>query len=108
MSGVDQHWIPDIAYYFDPGVAYFTGKSLQDFYWKIFFDNTGKNPRRKGSGDFSLFPLFENDTFVQECRKAQWRILEVKQGIPKQRETTGEKYTIKKDLEIGWIAGLAG
>jgi hypothetical protein len=102
--GTDQHWAPDIVYYFDENIPKFDG-SFGNFYWSIFKNVTGQNPRRQYTSDFENF---EKREFVKELRKAQLRFLDSKQEVVQNREVLNKKYGMNETLHDGFLAGLVG
>ena len=101
----DQHWAPNIAYYFDEGVPTFGDGSFGKFYKDIFYQVTGVNPRRDYTKDFGAF---EREKFVEETRRAQLRILSVRQSEVRAREVLNKNYVMRERLNVGWLAGLVG
>jgi superfamily II DNA or RNA helicase len=108
---VDQHWIPAIAYYFNPEVVRSTEEDIKvssqpfaSLFFKIFFEVSGINPRKCGySKDF------EEISFVKETRKAQKLILcSLQEEKIERYEKTGEIYTFEYEIPSSWLSGLVG
>ncbi len=109
---VDQHWAPNIVYFFDPDVAREamkgspSGAPFKRMLWKIFKEVTGVNPRRSYTYDFDTF---EKQPFVKETRKAQQLVMIAKQEEHRQRpKVKGKNHQVTFTLDTGWLAGMVG
>lgn len=118
---IDQHWAPQMVYFYDPNVVLdegkksdwhpksLTAKSSQPFgplFINIFNKVTGINPRFPRGGE-SYDPEFEDIPFVQETRKAQMLFRVALQSPQKMRKSEGVT-TIDYELPKSWLAGMVG
>ena len=118
---IDHHWIPEIVYFFSLKTVKESktksGKPFNSFFWRLFFEGTGVNPRKRNDISFveeqhKVFEekhkvFYENMPFVVEMRKAQRLVLECKIGRQKEREASGSTI-FPYILDRSWISGLVG
>lgn len=105
---VDQHWLPEIVYFYSTNVIYETkiltqSHPFQDLFNKLFHEVTGINPRKDGYDQ-----NFEENEFVKETRKAQKLVLLSLQITKKDRNDTENFFTMKYQVDDAWLAGLVG
>lgn len=118
---IDQHWAPNMVYFFDPDVVLYEGKksdwhsksltakSSQPFgplFINIFNKVTGVNPRFPRGGVYYTKD-FENIPFVRETRKAQ-ELFRVALQTPQKMRKSKEIITIDYELPKSWLAGMVG
>ncbi len=109
---VDQHWAPNIVYFFSPVVAKEamlgspSSAPFEKMMDKIFTEVTGINPRRNYNIDFDDF---EDQPFVKETRAAQQLVMIAKQEKQHHRSIIkGKQYHVSFTLDIGWLSGMVG
>ena len=108
---VDQHWAPNIVYFFPPEVVAETlgnnppSKPFAGMLAKLFAEVTGFNPRRKYTQDLSDF---EERPFVKHAREAQQIVMLGKQKEQRMRKVTEDVELIEYELEDDWLAGMIG
>ena len=103
---VDQHWAPNIAYFYSPTkVLEFVKQSkTKEIYSDLFHDlwnkSSGLNPRRKKVSEIPTYITSAQDKYLQ----AMFTL------IPKQeiRLSSDEHYSSKYKLSESWIAALIG
>lgn len=101
---VDQHWIPDLAYYYKPKVIkeLVSGPNpFEGLFSNIWNKLSGINARKK---KFDIC-----DPFVIETRRAQRLLMIARQS---KKSFTNLKYSstfkLKYKLDDGWLAGMIG
>lgn len=102
---VDQHWAPDIAYYYESSVVQpfvvRTRNTFEQLFVNLFGRVTGVNSRK--------IQLDTSDPFVIATRKAQRLTLLARQANPQALEVEPTKpYEFSFTINPAWIAGLVG
>ena len=107
---VDQHWAPQVAYYFNPkfvykvSKGYSSGQPFRQLFSAIWDTCSSINPRRNQL-DFSEY---EKKPEVLEIRKAQNLFLTALQTIQYDRQNLEEIFEMSYTLNDAWIAGMVG
>lgn len=107
---IDQHWTPEIVYFYPYSKVVENKVSGSQPYSKLFSrlfkEVTGVNPRKKPGFD----PVkFEQEAFVKTTRTAQKLVLQAKQNVPVERKKIpGDSYKLDYTLDKSWIAGMVG
>ena len=106
---VDQHWAPNLAYFFPPEILDCVGlesgsKTFRPLFSAIWDESSGLNPRKNSFNDEE----FRENEFVQELREAQRLYLVAKQSTPSVRPKVPGQYVIEVDLPTGWLSCLVG
>eukprot|EP01125_Pyxidicula_operculata_P012435 TRINITY_DN4078_c2_g1_i1.p1 TRINITY_DN4078_c2_g1~~TRINITY_DN4078_c2_g1_i1.p1 ORF type:complete len:1341 (-),score=306.63 TRINITY_DN4078_c2_g1_i1:33-4055(-) len=105
---VDQHWAPEIVYFYDPQflktLKQKGSKPYSKLFEKLFTEVTGINPRRG-----KITANFEKDSFVASTRKAQDLLLFSRRFDTIVRtHDSSEQEVLEFTLDRSWLAGMVG
>ena len=105
---VDQHWAPNVVYFYDYQVVKSEensiGKPFAGIFRKLWDKSSSMNPRKSDE----YLGMFE-DEFVLHTRAAQDLFLVAKQQKKFQRKIIpNKKHWIDVHLPIGWLAAMVG